>query len=57
MAEHGGFFIKGDEFYKWTTISVPSNWECEGFGQAVYTNFQYPFKVDVRVRHSTLFLK
>jgi beta-galactosidase len=49
MEEHGGFFIKGDEYYKWTKISVPSNWECEGFGQAVYTNFQYPFKVDVSV--------
>ncbi len=47
MEEYGGFFIKGDRYYKWTTISVPSNWECEGFGQAIYTNFQYPFKVEV----------
>ena len=57
IEEHGGFFIKGDEFYKWTTISVPSNWECEGFGQAVYTNFQYPFKVNVRVELNPLFSK
>ncbi|KAJ1478513.1 hypothetical protein T484DRAFT_1817419 [Baffinella frigidus] len=28
----------------WSTIRVPSCWECEGYGQAVYTNFQYPFK-------------
>ena len=30
----------------WKKIRVPSTWECEGYGQAVYTNFQYPFKVD-----------
>ena len=46
--EAGGFSINGDESYKWAKITVPSNWECEGFGQAIYTNFQYPFKVDVR---------
>lgn len=27
----------------WQTISVPSNWECQGFGQPRYTNKQYPF--------------
>ncbi len=29
----------------WGDIAVPCNWECEGHGQAIYTNFQYPFKV------------
>ena len=28
---------------KWNTISVPSNWEREGFGTAIYTNITYPF--------------
>jgi beta-galactosidase len=28
----------------WNKIRVPCAWECEGYGQAVYTNFQYPFK-------------
>mmetsp|Transcript_1417 Transcript_1417/g.4107 ORF Transcript_1417/g.4107 Transcript_1417/m.4107 type:complete len:1200 (-) Transcript_1417:2086-5685(-) len=27
----------------WGKIRVPSNWECEGYGQPRYTNFQYPF--------------
>jgi beta-galactosidase len=38
------------EFYKttfddsaWKTIPVPSNWEIEGYGTAMYTNVQYPF--------------
>jgi len=38
------------EFYKtdfndnsWKTIPVPSNWEIEGYGTAIYTNVPYPF--------------
>uniref|UniRef100_A0A0G4I885 beta-galactosidase n=1 Tax=Chromera velia CCMP2878 TaxID=1169474 RepID=A0A0G4I885_9ALVE len=27
----------------WQSIPVPSNWECEGFGQPIYTNMKYPF--------------
>jgi beta-galactosidase len=27
-------------------IPVPSNWECEGHGTPVYTNFVYPIPVD-----------
>ena len=27
----------------WETIPVPSNWELEGYGTAIYTNVQYPF--------------
>jgi beta-galactosidase len=26
----------------WDDIPVPSNWECMGYGEAIYTNFQYP---------------
>tara|TARA_R110002049_G_scaffold171426_1_gene337925 strand:+ start:2126 stop:5335 length:3210 start_codon:yes stop_codon:yes gene_type:complete len=32
------FSIKG-----WDTISVPSNWEIEGFGLPIYTNVKYVF--------------
>ena len=46
IVEGVGFQTAGQDG-KWTTILVPSNWECEGFGQAIYTNFQYPFKVEV----------
>lgn len=28
---------------KWSNIPVPSNWEREGFGTAIYTNITYPF--------------
>ena len=27
----------------WSTIDVPSNWECRGFGQAIYKNIGYGF--------------
>ncbi|WP_179021785.1 glycoside hydrolase family 2 TIM barrel-domain containing protein [Winogradskyella forsetii] len=29
---------------KWKTIPVPSNWELQGYGTAIYTNTVYPFK-------------
>ncbi|HEY4235656.1 MAG TPA: glycoside hydrolase family 2 TIM barrel-domain containing protein, partial [Lacipirellulaceae bacterium] len=28
----------------WPTIKVPSNWELQGWGTPIYTNFVYPFK-------------
>ncbi|MFC1490871.1 glycoside hydrolase family 2 TIM barrel-domain containing protein, partial [Candidatus Latescibacterota bacterium] len=41
------------DFYKtdfdasgWNTITVPSNWQIQGFGTPLYTNVVYPFKVD-----------
>ncbi len=40
-----------EDFYKsdyndasWKTIPVPSNWELQGYGTAIYTNTVYPFK-------------
>ncbi|MDQ6646188.1 MAG: DUF4981 domain-containing protein, partial [Pseudomonadota bacterium] len=30
----------------WTSISVPGNWQTQGFGTPVYTNYTFPFKVD-----------
>lgn len=28
---------------KWDEINVPSNWQMEGYGKAIYINTQYPF--------------
>jgi len=30
----------------WGDIEVPRSWETAGHGQAIYTNFVYPFKCD-----------
>ncbi|CAL8464023.1 g3558 [Coccomyxa elongata] len=30
---------------KWGKIEVPANWECEGHGKPIYTNFQYPWPI------------
>ena len=27
----------------WDEITVPANWELEGFGTPIYVNIQYPF--------------
>ncbi|MBE9583232.1 DUF4981 domain-containing protein [Mucilaginibacter sp. JRF] len=41
------------DFYKptynvssWKTIPVPSNWEIQGYGTAIYSNYTYVFKKD-----------
>jgi beta-galactosidase len=41
------------DFYKtdfddsnWHEITVPSNWEIEGFGTPIYTNIRYPFEIE-----------
>lgn len=37
------FFKPGKDVSDWKDISVPSNWEMEGFGTPIYTNIVYPF--------------
>ncbi|EIE18998.1 hypothetical protein COCSUDRAFT_20201 [Coccomyxa subellipsoidea C-169] len=29
----------------WGKIEVPANWECQGHGTPIYTNFQYPWPI------------
>ena len=31
----------------WDNITVPSNWELQGFGQPIYTNITYPFTPNI----------
>ncbi len=38
------FFKKEFDDSGWDDITIPSNWEREGYGQAIYTNSVYPFK-------------
>ena len=37
------FFDKTFDDSAWKTIPVPSNWEMQGYGTPIYTNFTYPF--------------
>jgi beta-galactosidase len=49
MSENPGerpyYFFKNDfDTRDWATITVPANWELEGFDYPIYTNIQYPHK-------------
>lgn len=37
------FFTNDFDDTTWKTIPVPSNWEIQGYGTAIYTNIKYPF--------------
>ncbi len=40
-------FYKADyDVSQWSDIPVPSNWEREGHGYAIYVNVPYPFEID-----------
>jgi beta-galactosidase len=42
-------FIKKDfNGEKWDDVTVPSNWELQGFGQPIYSNIIYPFTPDIK---------
>ena len=41
------FINRNFESKDWKDISVPSNWELEGYGQPIYTNIIYPFTPDI----------
>jgi len=38
-----GFWSDATRTADWADIRVPSNWELQGFGIAIYTNVKYPF--------------
>ena len=41
-----GFFMDQYNTEDWALISVPSNWELQGYGIPIYTNIIYPFPKD-----------
>jgi beta-galactosidase len=41
-----GFFEEDFDVSGWTDIPVPSNWERQGHGYAIYVNVPYPFEID-----------
>jgi len=40
------FYTENYSTKNWDNILVPGNWELQGFGTPIYTNFVYPFKPD-----------
>ena len=40
------FFLPNYNVKRWSTISVPSNWEMQGFGDAMFRNTTTPFKAN-----------
>ena len=40
------FYRSDYEDAEWDRITVPSNWQLEGFGVPIYTNIKYPFDTE-----------
>ncbi|MGI9199683.1 MAG: sugar-binding domain-containing protein, partial [Woeseiaceae bacterium] len=40
------FYTSDFDVADWADIPVPSNWEREGYGYAIYVNVPYPFEID-----------
>ena len=40
------FYEASFDVSQWANIPVPSNWEREGYGYAIYVNVPYPFEID-----------
>ena len=38
------FYREDYDVSLWDSISVPGNWQLQGFGKPIYTNISYPFK-------------
>jgi beta-galactosidase len=41
-----GFYRKDFDTSDWDIISVPGNWQLQGYDRPIYTNAQYPFPTD-----------
>ena len=41
-----GFERDGYDVSRWDKITVPGNWQLQGFGKPIYVNMQYPFHRD-----------
>ena len=41
-----GFEQKNYDVSQWDKITVPGNWQTQGFGKPIYVNMQYPFHRD-----------
>jgi len=40
------FYRPDFDVSEWDTITVPSNWERQGYGYPIYVNVPYPFEID-----------
>ncbi len=40
------FFKEGYDVSGWDPITVPGNWQLQGFGKPIYTNISFPFRRD-----------
>ena len=40
------FYRNDYDVSRWDMISVPGNWQMQGYGVPIYTNMTYPFKTD-----------
>ena len=38
------FYVEGYDVSGWDEIAVPGNWQMQGYGIPIYTNWTYPFK-------------
>ena len=45
-ARPAGFHSEDFDVSGWDDIPVPSNWERQGYGHAIYVNVPYPFEID-----------
>ncbi len=46
-----GFGEEGFDVSDWDEIAVPGNWELQGYGKPIYTNYVYPFPRDSKGPH------
>ena len=42
----GSFYEEEFDAGAWARVTVPGNWQLQGYGVPIYTNVQYPFPID-----------